>query len=196
MMKKFLLYSLLAILGLAVFAVLFFSVRQTFARAEVARDWQSSPESAPGLETTSRLEILPLYEEDRSEERFDMGHGVSYLIRTDSSTVLLDLGNNPTDSPQLPSLKNMQELGISLDEVDAIVISHPHPDHVGGVMAWQNKTISFGDFTGDLSQMRVYIPDALTYSAAELIPSLEPTLISKDIATTGAISYPEVFPIY
>jgi 7,8-dihydropterin-6-yl-methyl-4-(beta-D-ribofuranosyl)aminobenzene 5'-phosphate synthase len=35
----------------------------------------------------------------------------------------------------------------------------------------------------------------LTYSGAEIIHSAEPTLIAKDIATTGVISYSEVFPL-
>jgi 7,8-dihydropterin-6-yl-methyl-4-(beta-D-ribofuranosyl)aminobenzene 5'-phosphate synthase len=107
----------------------------------------------------------------------------------------MDLGNNPAESPQLPSLQNMQSLGIPWEGVNAIVISHPHPDHMGGVKAWQNKTISFGDFTGDLSGMPVYVPTSLTHSVATLIQSPEPTLISRDIATTGVISHPEVFPI-
>ncbi|HLO16519.1 MAG TPA: MBL fold metallo-hydrolase, partial [Anaerolineales bacterium] len=134
-------------------------------------------------------------DEDRADKSFDFGHGVSYIIRTDSSTVLMDLGNNPTETPQLPSIKNMQALGIKWEEIDALVISHPHPDHVGGVKAWQNKTLSFGDFAGDLSKTPIYTPISMTYPSAKLVYSPEPTLISKDIATTGVISFPEVFPL-
>jgi 7,8-dihydropterin-6-yl-methyl-4-(beta-D-ribofuranosyl)aminobenzene 5'-phosphate synthase len=195
-MKKILLYSFFMLVSLVVFTTLFFTVRQAIARAQIERQGEVVPASVPHLETTTRLEIVPLYEEAIAEESFDFGHGVSYLIRTDSATILMDLGNNPAQSAHLPSLQNMQELGISWEEIDAIVISHPHPDHVGGVKAWQDKTISFGDFTGDLSKMPIYIPAALTYSGTTLIQSSEPTLVSKDIATTGVISYPEVFPIF
>jgi metal-dependent hydrolase (beta-lactamase superfamily II) len=174
---------------------LFFTVRQTIVRGQVEREWLKAGVSAPNLETTTRLEILPLYEEDRRNERFDFGHGVSYLIRTDSTTILMDLGNNPAESVHLPALQNMQALGIPWDEIDAIVISHPHPDHIGGIKAWQDNTLSFGDFTGNLSNMPIYVPESLAYSGAKLIPTAEPTSISKDIATTGTISYPEVFPI-
>jgi 7,8-dihydropterin-6-yl-methyl-4-(beta-D-ribofuranosyl)aminobenzene 5'-phosphate synthase len=161
----------------------------------VDREWQQVPASTIHLESTTQLEIIPLYEEDRANESFDFGHGVSYLIRTDSATILMDLGNNPTESAQLPSLQNLQELGIPWEEIDAIVISHPHPDHVGGVKAWQDKTVSFGDFAGDLSSTPIYVPTQLTYSGATVMQSAEPTLISRDIATMGVISYPEVFPI-
>jgi 7,8-dihydropterin-6-yl-methyl-4-(beta-D-ribofuranosyl)aminobenzene 5'-phosphate synthase len=107
----------------------------------------------------------------------------------------MDLGNNPAEVAQLPSLQNMQKLGISWDEVDAIVISHPHPDHVGGLKAWQNKTISFGDFTGDLSDLSIYTPIPMSYPGAKIIYSTEPTLISADSATTGVIPFPEVAPL-
>ena len=194
-MKKFFLSSLVVLVGLVAFATLFFTVRQLIARAQVEREWQVAPASAPALETTTRLEILPLYEEASAEESFDFGHGVSYLIRTDSATILMDIGNNPAESAQLPALQNMQTLGIPWEEIDAIVISHPHPDHVGGIKAWQDHTLSFGDFTGDMSQMSIYEPTSITYPGTTLIHSSGPTSVSKDIATTGVISYLEVFPI-
>jgi beta-lactamase superfamily II metal-dependent hydrolase len=146
-MKKIFLTSLCMLVGVLALSVLFYTVRQMIARAQVERDWQMIPTSVPDLETTTRLQIIPLYEEDRTEERFDFGHGVSYLISTDSATILMDLGNNPAESAQLPALQNMHQLGISWEEIGAIVISHPHPDHMGGVQAWQENTLAFGDFT-------------------------------------------------
>jgi len=194
-MKKILLYSLFVLVGLVIFATLFFTVRQAIANTQIRGDGQVVPASIPNLETTTRLEIIPLYEEASAEESFDFGHGVSYLIRTDSATILMDLGNNPAESVHLPALQNMQILGIAWEEIDAVVISHPHPGHTGGLKAWQDKTLSFGDFTVDLSEMPIYVPIPLTFSGAEIIHSAEPTLIGKDIATTGVISYPEVFPL-
>lgn len=194
-MKKILLSALVVLVALTTITVLFFTIRQVFANAEIKREEQVVPASIPNLVATTQLEILPLYEEDSTGENFEFGHGVSYLIRTDSATILMDLGNNPAESAQLPSLQNMQTLGVLWEDIDAIVISHPHPDHIGGVQAWQNKTLSFGDFTGDLSQMPIYAPNPITYSGATLSYSTDTTLISKDIGTTGMISYPEVFPI-
>lgn len=194
-MKKIFRTALFVLVGLVVLPVLFFTVRQMIVRAQVEREWRTVPASAPKLETTTRLEIIPLYEEDRADQHFDFGHGVSYLIRTDSSTVLMDLGNNPAESTQLPALQNMRELGIPWEGIDAVVISHPHPDHTGGVKAWQENTLSFGDFAGDLSQLPIYVPTSLAYPDATLIQSSESTLVSNDIATTGVISYPEVFPL-
>jgi 7,8-dihydropterin-6-yl-methyl-4-(beta-D-ribofuranosyl)aminobenzene 5'-phosphate synthase len=194
-MKKILLYSLFVLVGCLILSTLFFAIRQGAANAEIKRAGQIVPASVPDLGTTTRLEILPLYEEDRADERLEFGHGVSYLIRTDSSTILMDVGNNPGEAPSLPAIRNLQELGIAWEEIDAIVISHPHPDHVGGLKAWQNQTISFGDFTGDLSRMPVYAPIPMTYAGATIVHSAEPTLIGTDIATSGVIPFPEVFPL-
>ena len=194
-MKRFLLYALLVPVVLLALAALFFVTRQAVTATLIEKEWKTDPGLAPVLETTSRLEIIPLYENDRVEERYELGHGISYLIRTDSATVLLDLGHNPAESVDLPAIQNLQALGLPWEEIDALVVSHPHPDHMGGVKAWQNKTISFGDLTGDLSGMPIYVPASLTYPGATLIQSTEPVLVSREVATTGLISYPEVFPI-
>jgi 7,8-dihydropterin-6-yl-methyl-4-(beta-D-ribofuranosyl)aminobenzene 5'-phosphate synthase len=194
-MKKFLLYSLFTLVGLVVLATLFFTLRQGIARAQIKREEQVIPASLPGLGTTIRLEIIPLYENDRTDESFDFGHGVSYLIRTDTATLLMDLGYNPDEVEQLPALQNMQKLGITWEEINAVLISHPHPDHMGGVKAWQKKTLSLGDFPTDRSQMPIYVPVPMNSSTGTVIHSEKPTLISNDMATTGVISFPEVFPV-
>ncbi len=194
-MKKFLLYTLIVLVSLATLTAVFFGARRGIANFQSEREWQTVPASVPQLGTTSRLEIIPLYENDRVNENLEFGHGVSYLVRTNSATILLDLGNNPDDAAHLPSLENLQALGIAWDEIDAIVISHPHPDHVGSVTAWRNKTVSFGDFTGDLGNLTVYTPVPMTYPDAATSHSAEPTLVGQDMATTGTIPYTEVFPI-
>jgi 7,8-dihydropterin-6-yl-methyl-4-(beta-D-ribofuranosyl)aminobenzene 5'-phosphate synthase len=107
----------------------------------------------------------------------------------------MDLGHNPDESAELPSLQNMQELGITWEGIDAVMISHPHPDHMGGVKAWQNKTLSLGDFPADRNQMPIYVPVPMGSSAGTVVHSAEPTRISDDMATTGVTSFPEVFPV-
>jgi 7,8-dihydropterin-6-yl-methyl-4-(beta-D-ribofuranosyl)aminobenzene 5'-phosphate synthase len=194
-MKKVIRYLLFALIGLIFLSVLFLTIRQARANSEIAREGQAIPTSVPTLETTTRLEILPLYENGRADESLEFGHGVSYLIRTDSATILMDLGHNPAEAAQVPALQNLQKLGIPWEEIDAVVISHPHPDHVGGLKAWQNKTVSFGDFTGDLSRISIYTPIPMTYPGATIVHAAEPTSVSPDIATTGVIPFPEVAPL-
>ena len=105
----------------------------------------------------------------------------------------MDVGNNPDGLAVAPFMQNMQTLGIAWDEIDRIVITHLHPDHVGGVDAWRSNTVSFGELPGGLSDRLVFIPTKMNYSGA--IHATIPTLPAPDVATTGVISYPEVFPL-
>ena len=191
-MKKLVLSIFLALIGLIVIVAVFSSVRRGQALREIEAEWQAEPPSAPVLAETSRLEIIPLYEAETSEDEFISGHGVSYLIRTDSVSILLDAGDNPDGLSTAPSLANLRALGLQPEEVDAIVISHPHPDHVGGFGAWRQNIVSFGEQENVFSGVPMYTPRQMNIS--EGIPAPEPVLISRDSATTGVISFPELFP--
>jgi glyoxylase-like metal-dependent hydrolase (beta-lactamase superfamily II) len=65
--------------------------------------------------------------------RFNLG---SYLIRSDGRTVLVDtgLGPKPADGPDVgwgQLLHDFQAKGVRADEVDMVVMTHLHRDHVG-----------------------------------------------------------------
>ena len=181
--------------GLSLAAVSYFSIRQSIAKLAIEREWRSGPPLANNLATTSKLEIIPLYEEASLSNDFISGHGVSYLIRTDAATILLDVGNNPDDFTVAPFMQNMQKLGIDWDEIDRIVISHPHPDHIGGAKAWWNHTVSIGalELPVDMGGRLIFVPAPVTFKGA--IHATAPTLPGPDVATTGVISYSEVWPL-
>jgi glyoxylase-like metal-dependent hydrolase (beta-lactamase superfamily II) len=65
--------------------------------------------------------------------RFNLG---SYLIRSDGRTVLVDtgLGPKPADAPDAgwgQLLHDFQAKGVRPDEIDMVVLTHLHRDHVG-----------------------------------------------------------------
>ena len=76
------------------------------------------------------------YESHLTEEhkvRFNLG---SYLIRTDGRTVLVDtgLGPKPADAPETPwgeLLHDFEVNGVRPADVDMVVMTHLHRDHVG-----------------------------------------------------------------
>jgi 7,8-dihydropterin-6-yl-methyl-4-(beta-D-ribofuranosyl)aminobenzene 5'-phosphate synthase len=192
-MKRIISIAFFTLAGVSIIVWLVFVTRQAIANREIEREWKSIPTIIPALAATSHLEIVPLYEEASSGDKFISGHGVSYLIRTDSATILMDVGNNPDGLTVAPFMQNMQALGIAWDEIDRIVITHPHPDHIGGVDAWRNNTVTFGELPGGLGERLLFIPVEMNYSGA--IHATIPTLPAPDVATTGVISYPEVFPL-
>lgn len=192
-MKKLLLITLLVLVSLIIAAVFFFTARQSMANQAIEIERQLPLPSAPTLASTSHLEILPLYEESSADPDLISGHGVSYLLRTDAATILLDVGHNPDELDIPPFAQNMEKLGIGWNEIDRIVISHPHPDHIGGLSAWRQNTVSFGGMPVDADEQLLFVPYTVAYQNA--IHVTTPTLPSPDVATTGVMSYPEVFPL-
>ena len=186
-------FVLLGIIVLLAAGGLFLGMRQVWVKREIERQRDAILQQAPDLEATSSLEILPLYEEAVVNGDLISGHGVSYLLTTDKGSILLDVGNNPEKIKPSPLLQNMDHLGKSLDEIDALVISHAHPDHLGGVESWREGMVSIGPNIRSTSGIDIFVPVEL--NDPKPVISNHPTLISPGVVTTGAIPYQEVFPL-
>jgi 7,8-dihydropterin-6-yl-methyl-4-(beta-D-ribofuranosyl)aminobenzene 5'-phosphate synthase len=185
---------LIIVTALAAASGLFFGIRQLLVRRELERQRIAAVPNAPELTATSTLEILPLYEEASSAEELISGHGVAYLLRTDTSTILLDVGNNPDQTQPSPLVHNMEILGVQLEDIDALVISHPHPDHLGGIAAWKGGGVSISPGIKGSKGILTFSSEDRS-NVDEMVRSIEPTTVSMGAATTGAMPYPEVFPL-
>jgi 7,8-dihydropterin-6-yl-methyl-4-(beta-D-ribofuranosyl)aminobenzene 5'-phosphate synthase len=175
---------------------LFIIVRQARAAAQAEGKWQStSVEVLKDFGSTRRLEILPLYEEVGDQRIYQIGHGLSYLIKTDSATILMDVGNNLTEADISPLSLNMKALNVSWDQIDAVILSHFHPDHVGGVTAWKAGIVSLGSEGADLQGKSVYAPSNFDFpgSTPTLLPN--PSVLRPGVATIGTIEYGETYPV-
>jgi len=156
--------------------------------------WQQTTVSRiEDLGTTKSLEILPLIDWKTSSDNLVGEAGASYLIKTDETTILFDLGLNQKNEHPSPLLRNMEQLDITLDDFDTIVISHNHIDHVGG-MTWGSKnTFSLTGQQVDLGRKRVYTPISMTYPGLEPVYSPEPTVLAAGVATIGVIPNQDYF---
>ena len=56
----------------------------------------------------------------------------SLLIRTGDETLLVDTGGGGLGDHTGKLLTNLQQMGISPETIDTVLLSHIHPDHVGG----------------------------------------------------------------
>lgn len=156
--------------------------------AEAESLWHEyDPPRIPDLGETGSLAVLPLVTSNTAGNGLIGESGVSYLVRTDSLTVLFDVGWNAGEVDPSPLLHNMRALGVGLDEIDAIVISHNHVDHVGG-MGWQRaETFSLANEQIDLGDTRVYTPVPMTYPGLEPVHTPEPAVLAPGVATIGTI---------
>ena len=70
---------------------------------------------------------------DGHKVRFNLA---SYLIRSEGRTILVDtgMGARPADAPETPwgeLMNDFQAHGLSVDDIDMVVMTHLHRDHVG-----------------------------------------------------------------
>lgn len=82
------------------------------------------------------LELTLLCEDTAVDGGILGEHGLAWLIRSQNRSLLFDTGQGMTLS------HNCELLGVDLSEVDAVVLSHGHYDHVGGLGEFmkQNRT--------------------------------------------------------
>lgn len=182
--------ALLATLGLVVGVVLYRHHSEVERADALWRDHVPAPLGDIG--TTRTLEILPLVDWHAASPALATDMGVSYLVRTDELTILFDTGNNSRDTEPAPLVANMRALGVSLDEIDAVVISHAHFDHVGG-RQWtegglSGTTFGVGNDQPSLAGKRVLTPITMTYPGSETETVSEPMRIAAGVATTGTIA--------
>lgn len=87
--------------------------------------------------TEKRMKIVTLVDNRTQSENLKTEHGLSLYIETDDNQkILYDTGQSAL------FMRNAQSLGIDLGEVDKVVISHGHYDHIGGLLSFLkvNKT--------------------------------------------------------
>ena len=103
--------------------------------------------AAGGMEKTERSQLClhVVFNNVPYKAGLETGWGFSCLIEGLDKTVLFDTGGNGDIL-----LSNMQRLGLGPGGVDAIVLSHIHSDHTGGL----------GAFLASNPDVTVYIPES------------------------------------
>ncbi|MGE5607578.1 MAG: MBL fold metallo-hydrolase, partial [Bacteroidota bacterium] len=93
------------------------------------------------LPQVENLTIIPLIDSKTVSNAYKTEDGVSYLIKTSRDTILFDVGYNKKDEKISPLLYNLSKMNLTLDEIEAIAISHAHVDHCGGIAVMKEKKV-------------------------------------------------------
>ena len=74
--------------------------------------------------------------ENTKQKKFkilNIQHGLSLLVEKADNKILFDTGG-----PEGTAIQNAESLNLELCDVDAVVISHGHDDHTGGLLEFFN----------------------------------------------------------
>ena len=189
--------------GLALAAAGGLAVRFHLGRRRADRVWAAARyPKLKDMGAVKHLTILPLVDwytardpstgdstgSPRSSGQALVGElGVSYLVRADDTTILFDVGLNQRGEHPSPLLRNMQALGVTLEEVDYIVISHLHLDHVGGMEYQRKRTFALSGKPLNLGGMTVLVPEPMTHPTARVEVVEGPRVIAPGVASIGPI---------
>jgi len=124
------------------------------------------------------MKVKIIFNNDTKNENLHTGWGGSFLV---DGKILFDTGENGAYLTE-----NMDNLGVNLDEISAVVISHDHWDHTGGL--WQLLKNKEG--------LRVYACPNMSDEFKNKVKTLKGVLeevngiseISKNIFLTGEIA--------
>lgn len=124
--------------------------------------------------------ITVVYDNNSYKGGFETGWGFSCVIKGLEKTVLFDTGG---DGQRL--LENMKKLDIYPEEIDIIVLSHIHGDHVGGLQGILRKN----------PKVIVYLPisfldsfkDGVKGYQAKVVEVHQPLKIYENVYSTGEL---------
>ena len=169
--------------GVTLAAIGGLAARYAVQRERLERPWLGAV--GPKLSAIGEVEhlsILPLVERLVPDGDLEGEPGVAYLVRADGTTLLFDAGLNPRHRAQSALVHNAAALGVDLQSLDGIVISHLHPDHVGGMLSVFRRTFSLSADALEPRGLPGYVPTPMRHERADVVLTTGPRVIAPGIA--------------
>jgi 7,8-dihydropterin-6-yl-methyl-4-(beta-D-ribofuranosyl)aminobenzene 5'-phosphate synthase len=160
--------------------LLILSLFLAYGCAITTQSEQPAPTQIETVPEEISSELVIVYDNNPFDNRLQTAWGFSCLIRLPQESILFDTGG---DSSIL--LDNMKQLHINPGEIDSIVLSHIHGDHVGGLSGFLEQN----------SAITLYIPQSFPESFKDEAESLgakvqeisEATELCSGVYTTGEL---------
>jgi 7,8-dihydropterin-6-yl-methyl-4-(beta-D-ribofuranosyl)aminobenzene 5'-phosphate synthase len=146
----------------------------------IAPTWTHAAPTATPTAAAGRIILTILYDNNAYDERLETAWGFSCLVEGLQKTILFDTGG---DGALL--LRNMRTLGIDPRDVDVVVISHVHGDHVGGLAGFLKEHHAVTAFLPQ--SFPKGIKDATREAGAELVTVQGPVEICEHVSSTGEL---------
>jgi 7,8-dihydropterin-6-yl-methyl-4-(beta-D-ribofuranosyl)aminobenzene 5'-phosphate synthase len=110
----------------------------------------------------SPVTITVIYDNNPYKQDLETAWGFSCLVEGPEKTILFDTGGNGSIL-----MRNMEKLEIRPDEIDLVVLSHIHGDHVGGLSA----------FLATNHEVSLYIPTSFPIRFKQHVKRYDPTVV-------------------
>jgi 7,8-dihydropterin-6-yl-methyl-4-(beta-D-ribofuranosyl)aminobenzene 5'-phosphate synthase len=129
------------------------------------------------MHASDLITLTIVYDNNPYDARLKTAWGFACLIQTGETTVLFDTGG---DGPTL--MDNLAALGFDPGEIDAVVLSHIHGDHTGGLDALLTAN----------DRLTVYLPQSFPAEfkarlTNRVVEVSEPKAIADRMRTTGEL---------
>src|SRR5579864_50639 len=157
--------------------------RYSWHQQRIERDWLA--QIAPRLESIGEVDevsILPVIERLASSAELIGEPGVSYLVRAANTRLLFDTGLNARGVARPALVQNADALQVDLQDLDGVVISHLHADHVGGPRTQFRKTFAFAAEAMEPRGIPAYVPTDMRHDRADMVLTKAPTVIAPGVA--------------
>ncbi|MFP4199498.1 MAG: MBL fold metallo-hydrolase [Halanaerobium sp.] len=121
--------------------------------------------------------------EAKGDSDFKTEAGISYFLETDNSKLLFDIA---FAGESAAFTENFSKLKLEKKDFKQLVISHLHPDHMGGIKASRKNEIALNPIIDEKIE-NIYLPAPAETGSKKKTITYGPQLISEEIAVTGPL---------